>query len=176
MLIGSAGFFFWPIRYTAMMSRFLRYLRIAFSATCLIACVLLIVLWVRSYWRMDDISRTGGTSATISLRSDLGRLEASTGPAVNLSSPPSWQYWGYEQAPSTTDSVKSRPWFRKRFRWHRSAALSLIEVPHWFLIIISGTISVLPWIRPSRRFSLRTLLLATTLVAAVLGLIVWLSR
>ena len=25
-----------------------RYLRIAFSATCLIACVLLIVLWVRS--------------------------------------------------------------------------------------------------------------------------------
>ena len=32
------------------MSRYLRYLRIAFSATCLIACVLLIVLWVRSYW------------------------------------------------------------------------------------------------------------------------------
>src|SRR4051794_14830990 len=30
-----------------------RKLRIAFSATCLIACVLLIALWVRSYW-MDD--------------------------------------------------------------------------------------------------------------------------
>jgi hypothetical protein len=28
--------------------RFLRYLRIAFSATCLIACVLLIALWVRN--------------------------------------------------------------------------------------------------------------------------------
>ena len=35
---------------SALVRRFLRYLRIAFSATCLIACVLLIVLWVRSYW------------------------------------------------------------------------------------------------------------------------------
>ena len=32
-----------------------RKLRIAFSATCLIACVLLIVLWVRSYWKVDSI-------------------------------------------------------------------------------------------------------------------------
>src|SRR6478672_10879160 len=30
-----------------------RKLRIAFSATCLIACVLLIALWVRSYWWFD---------------------------------------------------------------------------------------------------------------------------
>src|SRR6476660_5145825 len=30
-----------------------RKLRIAFSATCIIACALLIVLWVRSYWRQD---------------------------------------------------------------------------------------------------------------------------
>jgi len=32
-----------------------RKLRIAFSATCLIACVLLIVLWVRSYWRFIGV-------------------------------------------------------------------------------------------------------------------------
>ena len=38
------------------MRRFLRYLRIAFSATCLIACVLLIVLWVRSYWLASGLS------------------------------------------------------------------------------------------------------------------------
>ena len=34
--------------------RFLR-LRIAFSATCLITCVLLIALWVRSYWYLDMV-------------------------------------------------------------------------------------------------------------------------
>jgi hypothetical protein len=43
------GVFFSPFRYTAVMRRFLRYLRIAFSATCLIASVLLVVMWVRSY-------------------------------------------------------------------------------------------------------------------------------
>ena len=38
------------------MARYFRYLRIAFSATCLITCVLLIVLWVRSYWWEDNAS------------------------------------------------------------------------------------------------------------------------
>jgi hypothetical protein len=37
----------------------LRNLRIAFSAICGIACVLLIVLWVRSYWVWDLINTTG---------------------------------------------------------------------------------------------------------------------
>src|SRR4051794_5817120 len=35
------------------MRRFLKYLRITVFATSLIACVLLIALWVRSYWRLD---------------------------------------------------------------------------------------------------------------------------
>ena len=47
--------------------------------------------------------------------------------------------------------------------------------PHWFLILVFGTFAITPWISSLRyRFSLRTLLIATTLVAVVLGLIVWL--
>src|SRR5262245_19847836 len=42
------------------MRRFLRYLRIAFSATCAVACVLLIVLCVRSYWIRDGVSGNNG--------------------------------------------------------------------------------------------------------------------
>ena len=38
------------------MARFLRYLRIAFSAFCVIVAVLLIALWVRSYWIRDRIT------------------------------------------------------------------------------------------------------------------------
>jgi hypothetical protein len=52
-----------------------------------------------------------------------------------------------------------------------------IAVPHWFLIMVSATIAAIPlapWLR--LRFSLRTLLLATTLIAVVLGIIVWMSR
>jgi hypothetical protein len=49
-----------------------------------------------------------------------------------------------------------------------------VAVPHWFLVAIFTTLAVLPWIRHlSRRFSLRTLLIATTLIAVVLGLVVY---
>ncbi len=47
-------------------------------------------------------------------------------------------------------------------------------MPHWFLLVTCGVASVIPWI--SYRFSLRTLLIATTLVAIVLGLAVWAAR
>jgi hypothetical protein len=46
--------------------------------------------------------------------------------------------------------------------------------PHWFAMLTALAIAATPWLR--WRFSLRTLLIATTLVAVVLGLIVWLSR
>src|SRR5882757_8806445 len=56
------------------MSRYLRYLRIAFSATCLVACVLLIVLWVRSY-KYADLARNAplGTSRLENLTIHHGR-------------------------------------------------------------------------------------------------------
>ena len=48
-------------------------------------------------------------------------------------------------------------------------------VPEWmqFLLLV---ILLLPWVEWPSRFSLRTLLIATTLVAVVLGLILWLSH
>ena len=49
-----------------------------------------------------------------------------------------------------------------------------IRAPFSFLISVSAVIAVLPWL--PRRFSLRTLLIATTLVAVGLGLILWASR
>jgi hypothetical protein len=48
-----------------------------------------------------------------------------------------------------------------------------ISISHWIYILCFAALAVLPWIRQLRwRFSLRTLLIATTLVAVVLGLIV----
>jgi hypothetical protein len=45
--------------------------------------------------------------------------------------------------------------------------------PDWFLVGLCGAIAPLAWIN---RFSLRTLIIATTLVAVLLGLIVWASN
>jgi hypothetical protein len=51
-----------------------------------------------------------------------------------------------------------------------------ILIPYWFLLVIGGTCTAVPWIRWSSRFSLRTLLIATTLVAVLLGMFVYVTR
>jgi hypothetical protein len=62
-------------------------------------------------------------------------------------------------------------------RFHFGRLPNGLYVPHWFLVLLATTFATLPWIRYFEwRFSLRTLLIATTLVAVVLGLIVWAVR
>jgi hypothetical protein len=52
-----------------------------------------------------------------------------------------------------------------------AAHSSGLMIPHWFAVLIFvGLASITSW---SWRFSLRTLLIVTTIVAIVLGLIVW---
>jgi hypothetical protein len=55
--------------------------------------------------------------------------------------------------------------------------ISLLFLPYWPVVLLASTLAVLgvlPWLR--WRFSLRTLLIATTLVALVLGAIVYAVR
>lgn len=49
-------------------------------------------------------------------------------------------------------------------------------VPHGLIALLAGTFTVLPWLRWSTRFSLRTLLIVTTLVAMALGFAIWMVR
>jgi hypothetical protein len=48
-----------------------------------------------------------------------------------------------------------------------------IHLPFWFAILIVVCCGYSPWLPWSKRFSLRTLLIATTLVAVVLGAVVY---
>jgi len=53
----------------------------------------------------------------------------------------------------------------------------VITFPFWFAFAIAAFLATAPWLRQlSLRFSLRTLLIATTLIAVALGLIVWATR
>ena len=53
-----------------------------------------------------------------------------------------------------------------------TTAQLLRDRAHWLPALLFAAVAAIPWLR--WRFSLRTLLIATTLVAVVLGLIVWL--
>jgi hypothetical protein len=52
-----------------------------------------------------------------------------------------------------------------------------LTIPDWLPVILCAAMAFVPWIRQLRwRFTLRTLLIGTTLVAVVLGTIVWAAR
>jgi hypothetical protein len=148
-----------------------RKLRIAFSATCAIACVLLIALWVRSYWVADAalwrLSKENGYQAI----STYGRLMLSKQDVRN-SIWPSWEI----QIIGNGYNIKRRAPTVLGFRIDRVPLCDILTVPFWFPVLMTGVGGIFPWIRWSNRFSLRTLLITTTLVAGVLGLIVVLSR
>jgi hypothetical protein len=48
-----------------------------------------------------------------------------------------------------------------------------IQTPHWLLALVLGAIAACTSAKRPYRFSLRTLLIATTLVGVALGLIAW---
>jgi len=133
-----------------------RKLRIAWSVACGIACVLLIVLWVRSYSLVDvacvarwhgAISRQG----TIYIDSGLSWSGSDTCPNFEW---PALEWMVFKNDPEVDVKVGN------------------VAFPIARLVLLTAACAPLSWI--SRRFSLRALLIATTLVAVGLGLIVWL--
>jgi hypothetical protein len=145
-----------------------RKLRIAWSVAWGIVAVLLCVLWVRSYWYQDGFLfrnspvMFGGISLMGSVATGVqqGDDDMPTLYAKSL-------------------SIEAHPWLMKSredihtrfgFAVTYSNGGNFFVFPHVFGVLTACAIGALPWLR----FSLRTLLIATTLVALVLGSIVWL--
>jgi hypothetical protein len=145
-----------------------RKLRIAWLVLWGLAAVLLIVLWARSYSRhtlsLVHVTPThrfylhsrGGTVAIERQRRVFISLEL-----LLLHEDSDFDYL------MTNAGFKV---LRGKSEWEASA----VSVSYWLLVATAacaGTLPLFPW-----HFSLRTLLIATTLVAVVLGIIVWVSR
>ena len=148
----------------------LKYLRIAVTALSLTACVLLIALWVRSYWWADDVG-------TLS----IGGYEITAGSYCGTTT-----FLIYENADAALSEMyfdcyeieKDHYQVTAFFDYYRieesywDTAATCITMPHWFWASVSLSIAGIPWISSYKRFSLRSLLIAITLVAMVLGTII----
>ena len=161
-----------------------RTLRIAFSATCLIACVLLVALWVRSYWQYDWL---GGLLATPPKSGEMhftnGCLfESANGVVTVLHAGKLWGSLSYLRSVGTSSAD---PKMRVTGNYGESVWSGFRadvgpngyfrgSLPIWFLALTTMAASALPWFR--WRFSLRTLLIAMTLVTVALGLIIYLAK
>jgi hypothetical protein len=141
----------------------IKYLRIAVTALSLTACVLLVALWVRNTSRYDNVdinvpgicrAVTWSIDGTLILTMKYGGT-ASTG----------WQI-------SMNRISAGGGEFLYGFNFQSHPGGWFCTVPHWFAMLLCIILAAVPWIHWSRRYSLRALLIATTLVAIGLGLVV----
>jgi hypothetical protein len=151
-----------------------RKLRIAWSVVWSVLALLLIALWVRSYYIQDCFRGYPPNSwkyNVMEIASQRGLLGGyfceGYGPRnPMLISLPIDDDNGWYQ------------WLSSEFGFDISETKQLIPprgiafvFPHWVAVLISITLATAAWIR--WHFSLRTFLIAMTLFAAILGLIVW---
>jgi hypothetical protein len=135
-----------------------RKLRIAWSVVCGVLCLLLIALWERSLKTCDVLSRryADGWMKTM-LFSSHGTLvfEQSRDDAAGR---PGWHYIAIDgcDPPSQT------------FAFKLAAGWKLIRIPDWLPLMFCIAAATGPWL--PWRFSLRTLLIALTILAVLCGL------
>ena len=147
--------------------RFYRGLRITASAVCLIVCGLLIALWVRSQWQpmVYVINTDTRVICVLSLRHELltetfnvnfpSRQKREIAKKLIEREAATLRKFGGSLKTSGTNA-----W---GFRWNKWNSV----IPHWFPVILTVSLAAVPWIRWS--FGLRTMLIATTLIAVVLA-------
>ncbi len=156
--------------------RILRLLRIAFSVVCGIACLLLIGLWLRSLNRIDRIQLRYQAPKAIDISTLPGQVLVAMIVEQPIVIPATQSYSSYKIWP---------PWFRTmrlinsdgttwNFGVWTQPNYAGVHIPIWFLILLSIAFAVGAW--APLRFSLRTLLIATALIAVVLGIVAVANR
>ena len=139
--------------------------RIAVTAFSLTACVLLVALWVRSFWWIDCLEGPILWPHGWSLTSTQGRFMLAGWSEEDPIT--AWAIGSIEVSSPYALPMKSLgPVFA--FNLSQSDG-AYVHFPHWCPALLATTVGFFA-IKP-RRFSLRTLLIATTLVAVGLGII-----
>jgi hypothetical protein len=142
-----------------------RKLRIAWSVAWGTVAVLLCLLWVRSYWRQDSVQGFVTSTYEVGISSHKGQGSLSLYAINGYRTYYSGWNWSSKEV-----SGRNPDW---GFSYSSSFWGFTIKAPQIVLMACIGTLAAAPWL-PFKRFSLRTSLIATTLIAVVLGLIVWL--
>jgi hypothetical protein len=146
-----------------------QYLKISWTILCSLAAVLLIALWIRSYWRIDIVFCP--TSRPILMNSANGIIQ------VNILPKNIGTGWGpgcgYMSLSTESESRNLRD--QPSWSWISFQKQTAINFPAYAIATLFTFGAAAPWLS-IKRFSLRSLLIATTVIAAVLGIAVWSLR
>jgi hypothetical protein len=153
------------------MRPYFRYFRIGWTVLCATVAMLLCVLWVRSAETYENL-----TVLVFQASSGRGQLAASldTYHPIRLCS--------YDQQPASDGGVYVNKAVYEMMLFSRFAGFQVsahrptaILFPHWFAVLLVAGATSLTWL-PLKRFSLRTLLIATALGCIALRLVTWLIK
>jgi hypothetical protein len=136
-----------------------------------LVAVLLVGLWVRSFSREESVwiyTPRGGVTlcniygkAILKVAIRAGAVpNVVTGMQSSINPQPELSFYGME--------------FYAGFLLRRGSNNFDLFMPYWFLTLLSLSLAPLAWLH--RRFSLRTLLIATTVIAVGLGLLGWAAK
>jgi len=155
----------------------LKYLRIAVTALSLTACVLLIALWVRSYCAFSYINgplpNTDRFYQVASRQGQLTLSERLQHPSDRVVYRPFWTIKNVPLENVKSDQINLGV---LGVRWHVADTRSVIRIAYWLPVAITSLFVVILATLDRLSFSLRTLLIATTLVAVGLGVVINLAR
>lgn len=160
--------------------RFIRRVRLALSVSCVILCLVFTMLWVRSYWWVDNVIGPAKGSYRPGVASDSGWLTVRYGNGkLDPEAFPEWKrqsrsavemeevYKQMEASIKGTNATFSRP--TKKLGWKADWGF---QFP-WFLpTLITGLLAAAVGWKLPFQYGLRTLLVATTFIAVALGLLV----
>jgi hypothetical protein len=148
------------------------------TALSLTACVLLVALWVWSYEvnYVFEVHRNDGRVHGFEMM--LGQMTLYTYSSFGE------YYYQYDYGPQSIENAIANGDASNLIRWQKELGTVLgfridvfqsdliVIAPMWFLAMLPLAVTVLPWIK----FSLRTVLIAMTLVAVALAVIVYAAR
>jgi hypothetical protein len=147
-----------------------RKLRIAWSVAWGIIAVLLCVLWVWSYSQAFRLE-----TGDMALRADLDYSLARIFICPPIEELDYEQYLTLEVRPPWYDDFEGYPFPKPsllHFDFDTTGGL-YVRTPIWLLAALAGSFALCPWVMHCHRFSLRTLLIVTTIVAILMGVIAW---
>ena len=146
----------------------LRHLRTILLVSCVVSVLVVSLLWVRSREAEDRLSGHITGSEGFRIYSSRGCLVIYTNETPDAARKYPWRldagapFWlePRDSRVSRVPKIMIQP------------QVVSVTLPHWFLVIVLAAVA-LAAPRVGRRFSLRGLLLTTTFIAVILGLVRW---
>jgi hypothetical protein len=146
------------------MKTWLRPLGIAWTTGWGFIAVLSLGLWARSYMACEEVRGRFASTWTYAISSDDGNLWMDW--SAVAATPNDWAY-----------EVRIPSHYFRRMQQLPPIRATALRISYWVIVLATSLVAVAPWLRHvSWNFAVRNLLIATTLLAMLLGMFDYLQR